>query len=162
MEKYGRHRINTGLRTHGRTGTVEHAAWQSMLGRCENPAKEKYPIYGGRGIKVCQRWRDSFEAFFSDMGEKPPGTTLDRIDVNGDYTPENCRWATHKQQARNRRSSHQIVYQGEALTVAELAERAGLHYSTMYDRILRFGWSVDDAMAKPARPMRSHVMKEAR
>jgi len=75
-----------------------------MLARCYNPNHPKYPLYGGRGITVCDRWRDSVENFLSDMGEVPPGHTLDRIQTNGNYTPENCRWATPSQQSFNRRA----------------------------------------------------------
>lgn len=89
-----------------RTMSRTYRSWMSMRDRCTNPNYKRWEDYGGRGIKVCERWLDSFEAFLADMGERPPGKTLDRYpDVNGDYEPGNCRWATLKEQRANRRDS---------------------------------------------------------
>jgi hypothetical protein len=95
--------ISARSKTHGMTQSREFQTWASMLQRCANPNHPGYAYYGGRGISVCEEWRCSFLAFFADMGERPPGCTLDRIDVNGNYEPGNCRWATAFVQTHNRR-----------------------------------------------------------
>lgn len=90
-------------RTHGRnTADPTYMSWSALKDRCNNPNNQRFEHYGGRGISVCDRWKESFENFLEDMGDRPPGTTIDRVDVNGNYEPSNCRWATSKQQSLNK------------------------------------------------------------
>lgn len=120
---------------HGMTRTRTLNIWQGMISRCYNQNNPAYPEWGGRGITVCQRWRDSFLAFYDDMGEPPPGLTLDRYpDNNGNYEPENCRWGTRKQQARNTRRNRKFTLNGVTKSAAEWAEDLGISASTIYSR----------------------------
>ena len=130
---------------HGMKNTREYKSWTHMIGRCCNPTDRAYRHYGGRGIRVCDRWRASFEAFYADMGPKPPGLTLERIDVNGHYEPANCKWASVTAQARNRRSSRVVTYRGERMCLAEACDRAGLPYNRVQRR-LELGWSEERAL----------------
>lgn len=91
----------------------EYSSWQSMKARCDNPNRNSYKYYGGRGIRVCKEWSNSFQRFFDDMGNRPMGTSLDRIDVNGDYNKDNCRWADAKTQARNKRCVRTVTSRHE-------------------------------------------------
>lgn len=135
--------------THRATRTPEYRAWAGMLTRCENDGRKDFPDYGGRGISVCERWR-TFEKFLADMGHRPPGTSIDRIDNAKGYEPGNCRWATSMEQARNRRSSRVLIIGGESATVAEWAQRSGLAYDTLWARVKQ-GWSSDRLLCAPRR-----------
>lgn len=133
---------------HGLSYHPMRSAYTQMKQRCYNPNSDSYPRYGGRGIIVCNRWKRSFANFLADMGERPKNTTLDRIDNNGPYSPENCRWATEDQQHANRCNSRFLEHDGLKLTVAQWAQRLGLHPNTIRSR-LRYGWSVHDILTRP-------------
>ena len=127
--------------------TSAYQIWQQMRDRCSNTGNKRYSSYGGRGITVCERWA-SFENFFADMGEKPDGLSLDREDNSKGYSPDNCRWATLEQQSNNTRRNRFVVYQGESLTVAQLAIKVDMKYSILHSRI-KLGWDVNDAVTLP-------------
>lgn len=116
--------------SHGASKSPEYEAWIGMKRRCNRPTDGAFPRYGGRGIRVCDRWASSFVAFLSDMGPAPQGMEIDRIDVDGHYEPGNCRWATLHQQANNKRNNRMVG----GLTVAEVAQLEGVSYSTAYWR----------------------------
>lgn len=135
-------------RTHGMTRTTTYVAWHAMWQRCTDATRKDYSRYGGRGINVCSRW-ERFEAFLSDMGERPsPSHSIDRINNSGDYEPGNCRWATIIQQARNKRNNRLITHDGRTATVAEWAEITGICRSTINSR-LRDGWEPATAVSTP-------------
>ncbi len=123
--------------------------WGGILSRCYNPGNRSYRRYGGRGITVCQRWRESFAAFADDMGSRPPDCSLDRRDNDGHYTPENCRWATQKEQARNRATGRILEHNGMRRTVAEWAEVTGLSRHVIEARIDQSGWPIAAALETP-------------
>jgi hypothetical protein len=120
-----------------------------MIQRCTNPSNSKYAYYGGRGISICSRWVESFAAFLADMGECPgSGYSIDRIDVNGNYEPGNCRWATKKEQSRNTRQIHALSFFGERKSLSEWAERFGLKPTTLKGRLVD-GWPIETALQTP-------------
>lgn len=113
-----------------------YMTWRAMLRRCSDSGHPSYKDYGGRGIKVCDAWK-SFEAFLSDMGERPKGKNLDRIDCDGDYTAENCRWLTNRENNNNRRNNHHIEFNGQTLTVSQWADVLGIKVGTIRARLSR-------------------------
>lgn len=136
--------------THGMTKTPTYSTWHSMKDRCLNPKGKDWKNYGGRGIKVCDRWSTSFENFLEDMGEKPKGMTLDRIDVNGNYEPSNCKWSNLKEQNRNRRSNRIICVNDECLCIQAWEDKLNLPRGTLYNR-LKLGWTEEKALFTPVR-----------
>lgn len=136
-------------RTHGMSNTRIFSIWNAMRGRCSNANNDDYVNYGGRGIKVCERW-DRFENFLHDMGEPEDGMTIDRKDVNGHYEPTNCRWASYTEQARNTRANRMISAFSQSMTLAQWSDETGLNSSTIANRIKR-GWPIEKVLTtKPA------------
>lgn len=119
-----------------------------MMQRCYRVKEKSYPRYGGSGIKVTERWH-KFSNFIADMGDRPPGMSIDRIDNAKGYSLENCRWASAKTQARNRSIVKKVSFLGEELTIPEWAERTGLPYRTLRGRILELKWSPEKAFTTP-------------
>jgi len=136
-------------KTHGQCYTKIYFVWSGMRARCRNPKAQDYKNYGGRGIRVCERW-EKFENFLADMGEAPSGTTLDRVDVNGDYEKSNCRWATRRVQARNQRRTVMLTFDGRSQSRADWADELGIKHATLTSR-LRNGWSVEQALTGAVR-----------
>lgn len=132
--------------SHGACNTRAYKSWSHMKYRCTNESSAKYKSYGGRGITVCDRWIGSFENFLSDMGQPPPGCTLDRIDVNGNYEPDNCRWATAKQQGNNTRANVIVSAFGFTGTMKQVTEHFGCNYKSVHQRINVYGYSTEEAI----------------
>lgn len=139
-------------KTHGMKGTLVYGVWNTMKQRCSNPNVRGYENYGGRGIEVCRRWM-KFENFYEDMGDRPEGTSLERRDNDGDYTPRNCFWATKEVQVKNKRNNRYLTANGKTLHMAEWARRLGCSPAAILAR-LATGMSEEEAVTKPipARP----------
>lgn len=142
-ERRNASRTKHGKARRGQAKSVEYNVWSCMIGRCRNTKDKRY---GGRGIKVCERWQ-SFEAFYQDMGDRPEGHTLDRIDVNGNYEPSNCRWATNEEQSSNKRNSVFIEAFGKRQTAAQWSAETGVKQATIRAR-LKNGWDAERAIAE--------------
>lgn len=141
--------ISSARTKHGKRGSRAYMTWIDMLRRCGNPSRDNYHNYGGRGIRVCERWM-LFENFLSDMGEAPAGMTIDRYPNNdGNYEPGNCRWATAREQCSNMRRSRYLVVGGERLTISQAAEKYGVGKTAIKWR-LDHGWT-DDRAVRPSR-----------
>jgi len=134
--------------SHGHSGddkSKTYATWRSMNRRCNNKNQKCYKNYGGRGIKVCEKWK-KFEGFLQDMGEKPNGMTLDRVDNNGDYCKENCRWITNKEQQRNTRRSILVTINNIAKPLPEWCEIYQKPYKTVWARVYKYNWTPEEAL----------------
>lgn len=134
-------------RTHGLSGTSTYSIWDTMVQRCHNEKSKDYPRYGARGIEVCERWR-KFDNFLADMGERPSGLTLDRIDGSKGYSPDNCRWASYAVQVRNSSAATMVTINGKTQCLADWRKEIGLSSSAYGTRIQR-GWSVERALTTP-------------
>lgn len=135
---------------HGMTKTPTFKSWESMKQRCLNPKAPDFKNYGGRGIRIHDSWIAEFANFLADMGVRPENTSLDRINVNGDYEPGNCRWATRSEQQQNRRISLVVEWNGKSRSVGEWASITGLDARIIYERI-KAKWKIEDVMTKPNR-----------
>lgn len=136
--------------THGKGGTRLYHIYKSMKNRTTNPNYKEYKYYGGRGIKICDEWLNDFEKFYdwSVSNGYKDDLTIDRIDVNGNYSPCNCRWVTMKEQQNNRRNNHIITYHGETHTVKQWAEKLEINYNTLLSRINRYHWTIERAFTQ--------------
>ena len=147
------------IKKHGMSKSKEYIIWTGMKFRCYNKKCKEYHNYGGRGIKVCERWLESFQNFYEDMGRKPTVDgikySLDRIDCNGDYCKENCRWATCEQQNNNQRDILKIEYKGKFYSISQLARLLNINRTTLSNRI-HSGWDIDRCINEPIHQEFSH------
>lgn len=146
--------------THGHSGggqSPTYKTWHHMRQRCGNPSDLNFSNYGGRGIAVCDRW-ESFENFLADMGVRPSGMSLDRIDVNGGYSPDNCRWVSHKKQMQNMRKTFLVTYKGEQMSLQELADKLAIDRYTLRRRVLGLGWP-EEHWADPPSHTKRHFRR---
>ena len=136
-------------RTHGKSDTHEYAVWTGMITRCENPRRAQYDDYGGRGIQICRRWRNSFAAFLADMGACPSRQhSIERIKNSRGYNPKNCKWATRLEQGNNTQRNRWVKFRGENLSVSQWARRLGI-VSTGVQWRLDNGWPLVKALTQP-------------
>lgn len=142
-------RLRERATTHGLSKHPLFKTWNGMIARCYNPRSKTFRLYGARGIKVCDRWRKSVEAFIEDMGPRPsPEHTLDRKNNMGDYEPDNCRWATDSEQNNNRRNSVRITAFGRTLSMADWSRETGIDRDLIWQRIMRDRMPIEDALMK--------------
>jgi len=135
--------------THGKTNTEEYKIWANILYRCQTETAPNYANYGGRGITVCGRWQE-FENFLEDMGVRPyPKASVDRIDVNGNYEPENCKWSSIREQASNKRNTHYVKYNEEEIALPVLCRQKNADLELTRSRINN-GWTLEEAFTIPA------------
>jgi hypothetical protein len=137
-------------KTHGQSNTALYRVWSTMKRRCHAPTNQKYKNYGARGIKVCAEWKKDFSEFYrwATKNGFQRGLTIDRIDVNGDYCPENCKWSTLIEQAQNKTNNRNIEFCGKTMSISSWERETGICRKTISDRLYK-GWSVGEALTKP-------------
>ena len=145
-----------GFKDHGLSNTPQHIAWQNTIARCHSPTHSRYARYGGRGIVVCERWH-TYLNFLEDMGERPEGMSLERLDNDKGYSPDNCKWATRSEQARNSSQNRVIEYAGKTQTLVEWALELGINYQTLHTRLTFAKLTVEQAFTRPLRRNSRHL-----
>ena len=146
-------------RKHGMSDSRVYAVWLQMKARCTLPNHKQYRDYGARGITVCPRWLESFENFMEDMGLPKKGQSLDRIDNDGPYTKDNCRWADRTTQNRNKRNNRYFEFEGRSMLLSEWSEELGINLKTLASRIYLYKWSVEDAFSLPVGELSVTIQK---
>lgn len=136
--------------THKMTNSSEYRSWCKMKARCYNPRDKRFKNYGARGILVCERWRGSFQTFYDDMGPKPAHYSLERIDNDGNYAPQNCKWIPMAEQAKNRTTVYEISFGGHTLSISGWARKLGISPSCLRFRLVNLNWPVEHALTFPA------------
>lgn len=134
------------MTTHRMSGTPTYKTWLKMRERCSNPNADQWKWYGGRGIRVCERW-GSFKNFLADMGARPPGMTIDRVDSTRGYEPSNCRWANRRTQIHNQTKTIKVILDGEEVPLTVACERLGVSATMVYQRIKKNGFTFEQALA---------------
>lgn len=130
------------------SGTKEYRTWKKMRQRCGSPTDQRYPYYGGRGIRVCEEW-GTFQRFFADMGKAPTKNhSIERLDNNGDYKPGNCVWANASTQNKNRRTNVFLTFNGETMCISDWAKKTGISQSLIRARVKKMRWAVDRALTE--------------
>lgn len=137
-------------KNHGYSQTPQYRVWKAMRERCSNPNYRYYDRYGGRGIKVCERW-NNYTLFLEDMGIRPLNGTIERVDNDGDYELSNCRWASRAEQSQNKSNNFQIEYKGRVQNLSEWAVELNMSVSTLHSRLTRANLSIEEAFNEPIR-----------
>ena len=147
---YGQEQRTKSTTKHGASSTKEYSIWRSAKQRCFNPDDKAYKNYGGRGITMHSDWANSFEQFIKDMGQRPsPNLSIERIDNNGDYSPNNCKWGTRDEQNNNHRRNVLLTHNGKTQTIKQWSVELGINYGTLQTRITAYKWSAERALTQP-------------